>query len=99
MVWIYDNLALAYWELGRYDEGLEAARRLVAAQPTYFPGYAYIAMNSVPLGRLDEARAAIAEGRRVRPELSLALMQNYFGVSRPEIDARRNDALREAGLE
>jgi hypothetical protein len=27
------------------------------------------------------------------------LIQNYFGVSRPEIDARRNAALREAGLE
>jgi len=99
MVWIYDNFALAYWELGRYDEGLDAARRLVAAQPSYFTGYAYIAMNAAALGRLDEARAAIIEGRRVRPDLSLALMQNYFGVSRPDIDARRNDALREAGLE
>ena len=56
-------------------------------------------MNAVALGRLDEARAAIIEGRRVRPDLSLALMQNYFGVSRPDIDARRNDALRKAGLE
>jgi TolB-like protein/class 3 adenylate cyclase len=99
MVWIYDNFALAYWELGRYEQGLEAAERLVATQPSYFTGYAYIAMNTVALGRLKEARAAIAEGRRVRPDLSLELMQNYFGVSRPEIDARRNDALREAGLD
>jgi adenylate cyclase len=99
MVWIYDNLALAYWELGRYDEGLEAARRLVATQPTYLTGYAYIAMNAVALGRPDEARAAITEGLRVRPNLSLASMQNYFGISRPDIDARRNAALREAGLE
>jgi adenylate cyclase len=99
MVWIYDNLALAYWELGRHEEALEAAERLVATQPTYFTGYAYVAMNQVALGRREEARAAIVEGRRVQPELSLELMQNYFGVSRPEIDARRNDALREAGLE
>ncbi len=99
MVWIYDNFALANWELGRYDEALAAAQRLVATQPSYFPGHAYIAMNSIALGRRDEARAAIAEGRRVRPDLSLELMQNYLGVSRPEIDARRNAALREAGLE
>jgi TolB-like protein/class 3 adenylate cyclase/Flp pilus assembly protein TadD len=99
MVWIYDNLALAYWELGRYEEALEAAERLVAAQPTYLTGYAYIAMNLVALGRREEAHTAIVEGRRVQPELSLELMQNYIGVSRPEIDARRNDALREAGLE
>ena len=99
MVWIYDNFALAYWELGRYDEALEAARRLVATQPAYFPGYAYIAMIAVAQGQIEEARAAITEGRSVNPELSLELMQNYFGVSRPEVDARRNDALRKAGLE
>jgi adenylate cyclase len=99
MVWIYDNFALAYWELGRYDEALEAANRLVATQPSYFMGYAYIAMNTVALDRGDEARAAIAEGRKVRADLSVELIQNYFGVLRPEIDARRNAALRKAGLE
>ena len=56
-------------------------------------------MNAVALGRLDDARAAIARGRGINPELSLELMQGYFGVSRAEIDARRNEALREAGLE
>ena len=99
MVWIYENLALAYWEVGRYAEALELARQLVATQPAYFTGYAYIAMNAIALGKIDEARAAIAEGRRVQPDLSLALMQGYFGVSRPEVDARRNDALRAAGLD
>jgi len=99
MVWIHDSFAAAYWELGRYDEALEAAQRLVATQPTYLTGYAYIAMNAVALGRLEEARAAIIEGRRVQPDLSLDLMQNYFGISRPTVDARRNAALREAGLE
>jgi TolB-like protein len=99
MVWIHDSFASAYWELGRYDEALEAAQRLIATQPTYPTGYAYVAMNAVALGRLEEARAAISEGRRVQPDLSLELMQNYFGVSRPTVDARRNAALREAGLE
>ena len=99
MVWIYDNFASAYWEIGRYDEALKAAHRLVATQPSYFIGYAYIAMNAVALGQLDDARAAIAEGRRIRPDLSLELIQGYFGVSRPAIDAQRNAALRQAGLE
>jgi TolB-like protein/class 3 adenylate cyclase len=97
-VWIYEGLALASWETGRYEEALEAARRLVALQPTYFTGHLYVAMSAVSLGRLDEARAAIAEGRRVRPDLSIDLMQNYLAVSRPELDARRNAALRDAGL-
>lgn len=95
----YDNTALANWETGRYDASLEAARRLVAARPTYYWGHVYLAMNAVSLGHLDEARAAIAEARRVAPNLSLAMMQQGLGVARPEIDARRNAALRQAGLE
>jgi len=98
-VWIYENLAIAHWELGRYAEGLKLARQLVAMNPSYYTGYAYIAMNAVALGNIDEARAAISEGRRVQPDLSIALMEGYFGNPRPEIDARRNDALRAAGLD
>jgi len=56
-------------------------------------------MSAVSLGHLDEARAAIAEARRGAPNLSLALIQQGLGVARPEIDARRNAALRQAGLE
>jgi len=56
-------------------------------------------MNSAALGRIDEARAAIAEARRVEPDVSLALFQRGIGVSRPEMDDRRNAALRKAGLE
>jgi TolB-like protein/class 3 adenylate cyclase len=99
MIWIYDSLALANWEAGDYDASLTAARRLVATHPTYFTGYLYVAMSAVSLGRIDQARAAIAEGRRVRPDLSIDLMQNYLAVSRPAIDARRNTALRKAGLD
>jgi hypothetical protein len=99
MVWIYDSLALANWETGRYEASLEAGRRLVATHPGYLTGYLYIAMSAVSLGRMDEARTAIEEGRRVRPELSIEMMQNYLAVSRPETDARRNAVLRKAGLE
>jgi adenylate cyclase len=95
----YENPAIAYWETGRYEGSLDAARRLIAARPTYFPGQVYLAMNAVALGHIDEARAAIAEARRLRPNLSLEMVQRNFGVSRPEIDARRNAALRQAGLE
>lgn len=56
-------------------------------------------MNAVALGHLDEARAAIAEARRVQPKLSLEMVQHGLGVARPEVDARRNVALRQAGLE
>ncbi len=94
-----DGLAWAYWQTGRYGAGLEAGRRLVAARPAYFWGPVLVALNAVELGRIDEARAAIAEGRRVQPDISLELLQRAMGVSRPEIDARWRAALRQAGLE
>ena len=95
---VEDNLALAYFEMARYEAGLEAGRKLVALRPEYVWGYGYVAMSSAALGRIDEARAAVADARRVEPEVSLALFQRGLGVSRPEMDARRNAALRKAGL-
>jgi tetratricopeptide (TPR) repeat protein len=61
----YDNIALAYWETGRYEASLDAARRLVAARPTYYWGHLHLAVNAVALGHIAEAHAAIAEARRV----------------------------------
>ena len=69
---VYDNLSQCYWQEGRYDDGLQAAQRLLAELPDYFLGHVFVAMNTVPLGRLDEARAAIAAARREQPNLSLA---------------------------
>ena len=96
---IYDNLSQAYWQLGDYEAGLRAARRLLAELPDYFLGYVYVAMIAVELGRLDEAREAIAQARRAHPGLSLEFVQGSYGVVRPGIDDRRNAALRQAGLE
>jgi tetratricopeptide (TPR) repeat protein len=96
---IYDNLSQAYWQLGDFEAGLRAAHRLLAELPDYFLGHVYLAMNAVELGRLDEAREAIAQARRAHPDLSLEFVQVSYGVTRPEIDARRNAALRQAGLE
>jgi hypothetical protein len=56
-------------------------------------------LNAAALGRIDEAHAAILEARRLQPNFSQAMVQKSAGVSRPEIDARRNAALRKAGLD
>ncbi|MGE0486687.1 MAG: adenylate/guanylate cyclase domain-containing protein [Gammaproteobacteria bacterium] len=94
-----DNIAGGQWELGNYAESMVAARRIVAARPNYYWGHLYVALNEVALGRLDAARAAVAEARRVYPSLTLAVVQRLYSVARPEVDARRDAALRQAGLE
>lgn len=59
----------------------------------------HIALAAVALGDLDTARAAIVDARRVNSNLSIDTIQRAYGVVRPEVDARRNAALRQAGLE
>ena len=81
------------------SSGRPTARQLLAELPDYYFGHVFVAMNAVGLGCIDEARAAIAEGRRAEPGLSLELVQGIYGVERPDVDARRNAALRQAGLE
>jgi len=97
--WIENDVAQAYWMMGRYQEGLEAARRAVAGMPGYWFAYEPVVTNAIALGRMDEARAAIAEARRVQPNLSLELVQQGNWFARPELNARRLAALRKAGLE
>lgn len=95
----WDDMAMAYWETGRYEASLDATLHLIAARPDYWWGPVDLALNDVALGHVDEARAAMAEARRLQPDLSIAQIQRSFGVSRSEVDERRNAALRQAGLE
>ena len=95
----FDNLSMAYFDVGEYDAGLEAARKVVATYPDHAWAYIDLAENAVQLGLIDEARAAIAAARRLQPNMSQAMIQKATGVSRPEIDARRNAALTQAGLD
>jgi adenylate cyclase len=94
-----DNDALAYFESERYEQGLEAGRRLVSLRPDYVWGHMYVAANAAALGRLDEAREAVAELRRLDPQASREVFQRGIGISRPAIDAHRNEMLLQAGLE
>jgi TolB-like protein/Flp pilus assembly protein TadD len=95
----FDFLSMASFDAGEYAAGLEASRKVVATYPDYFWGYISLAGNAVQLGRIDEARAAIVEARRLQPNLSKAMIHRTLGVSRPDIDARWNAALSQAGLD
>ena len=96
---IYDNLSQAHWQLGDYEAGLSAARRLVAELPDYYIGYVLVAMNLAELGQIEEAKVAIAAARQIQPDLSQDLVQMMYGVSRPEVDARRNALLSQLGVD
>jgi TolB-like protein/class 3 adenylate cyclase/cytochrome c-type biogenesis protein CcmH/NrfG len=95
----YDTLGPAYFNAGRYAEGLAAARRLIALRPTYYFGYLYGAMNAAELGDVDEARDLVRQARQVQPELSIAFVRQGMAAMAPDVDRRMMAALRKAGLE
>jgi tetratricopeptide (TPR) repeat protein len=95
----YDVLSGAYFNAGRFEEGLVAGQRLVALWPAYYFGHLWSAMNAVELGRLEEAQASIREARRVLPNVSLEMVRRVLGAMAPDVDRRMMGALRQAGLE
>ncbi len=95
----YDVLASAYFNAGRFDEGLAASRRLIALWPEYYFGPLRCAMNAVGLGQLEVAQASIREARRLVPEVSVAMMRRVLGAMAPDVDRRMMGALQQAGLD
>jgi len=88
--WYYWNLAWAYYVGQRYDDALKAVWRYKADFPTLF------AVICVRLGRLDEARAAIADALKAGTKLSIA-GEGFFPKIEPIRTAYLND-LRAAGV-
>jgi tetratricopeptide (TPR) repeat protein len=95
----YDIGSAAYMNAGRYDGGLAFGRRLIALFPTYYYGYLWCAVNAAGLNRRDEARAFIADARRIQPDLSIRLVRQGLGAMAPQVDERLTHLLEQAGLE
>jgi adenylate cyclase len=93
------NLAMACECARRYEDGVTYARLGIRDAPSFAPLYAHLAVNYVGLGRIDEAKAALAEAVRIAPgqtERSLA----GFMFRRSEHQKRGTTFLRiAAGLE
>jgi adenylate cyclase len=95
---IQRDLALAYLYAHRYEDGLAALNQVARRhRPSY---WLYKAANHGQLGQLEEARAAIDEGLRLKPDLNLehAIERRLkMGLS-PENAELLREALRTAGL-
>jgi adenylate cyclase len=85
--------------VGRYDEAAAFAARGAAEQPNVsFPRRVQAAALALA-GRLDEARAAMAEMRRLAPQMRLSEAGAWMmPFRRPEDAARYTEGLRLAGM-
>jgi adenylate cyclase len=81
-------LARAYVAAGQYEAAVERARQAVRRRPDYAPAHYILAVASGHLGRLDEARAALAACDAHSPGF-VASRQDW----RPYAAAARNEKL------
>jgi TolB-like protein/Flp pilus assembly protein TadD len=93
--WYDENLGNALFARGRYDEALDAFRRIVRP-PAYVHGYAAACLAR--LGRLEEARAEAERSMTLDPTQSIERHRRGEPYLRPEDMDDLLDALRLAGL-
>ncbi len=99
MLWAMQNVRSSCCNnLENYDEAVEWARKAINARADLFGPRLHLARAFAELDRLDEARVAIEEARRVKPGLSLSVIRRILPHHHPEYLERHIGALRKAGL-
>jgi len=79
--------------LGRFDEALEDAKKAIEGGHRVFYTYLNLAAAHAFKGEMDEAKAAMAEARRLKPDLSIKWLLKHKPVLQFAFDG-----LRKAGL-
>jgi tetratricopeptide (TPR) repeat protein len=79
--------------LGRFDEALEDVKKAVDGGYRTFYAYINLAAAHAFKGEMDEAKAAMAEARRLKPDLSVKWLTKHKPVLQFAFDG-----LRKAGL-
>ena len=95
-IWLM-GLFWAYHALTRYEEAAETARRAIRIAPDNPTFRRQLASASAMLGRLDDAREAITEYRRLEPDHTIADASKIPSKVPEHLD-RFIEGLRKAGL-
>ena len=92
-------LAGAHYQLGHYAEAIEYGRRSWTLSRIWPHGLRYVVAGLAQLGKMEEAKAALAELKRMDPDLtySAATLRRLF--SDPAAVDHILDGLRKAGFE
>src|SRR5215472_209299 len=99
----YSMLSLAHLLLGRVEQAIEFSRRARVRNPRLYHTHMLLAAALGLKGELGQARTALAEGIKIRPEFnSLARLREYCSWGSPQFLALREDTvylgLRRAGM-
>lgn len=92
------HLSMAYRVAERYTEALAPGKRVAALMPDFGPAHWNLTVIYSELGRLEEARAELAEVLRLQPAMSLEWVRQNLPYKDPVVLERQLAALRKAGL-
>jgi len=97
--WYFYNLGLAYRLTGRVEEAIATLKRALGQEPDRVDTHYELAVLYSEGGREEEARAEVAELRRLMPTISLEILKLWFPYKDPAETEHYLVALRKAGLE
>jgi adenylate cyclase len=92
----HDKMASAELGLGHFDAAIEEENKAIDAGFKVWFAYLWLATARALKGDIDEAKAALAEARRLNPKLSVKMMMGSKQLY--PISPQWYDALRKAGL-
>jgi TolB-like protein/tetratricopeptide (TPR) repeat protein len=91
-------IGFAHFIAGRYDEALSWGMRALRDQPDFLAALRLVAATSACVGRMDEARAAVARHMKLDPAMRVSKLRQYNPTRQPADFARFAGALRKAGM-
>ena len=89
---------LCHFVAERYPESIASNRRAVQLRPRFTSAWRTLAAGAGVTGDADTAAAALAEAKRLQPDLSVDWVEDYYPMIRPEHRAIYIEGLRNAGL-
>ena len=92
-------LGFAHYMLKQYAQALPALRDCVSRAPNLRAGHSWLAATYAQMGQLEEARAAVAEARRIQSSYTIAEgSRRILGFKSAKDEKHYFDGLRKAGL-
>src|SRR5713101_6661726 len=92
------ELGASYHLTGRYKEALVPLKKVLILNPNFVFAHVHLAICYAELGRLEEARAEMAEAQQLNPTYSLEWVRRVMPFKDPAEVERYLTALRKAGL-
>ena len=92
------GIAFAHFLAGRYHDAITWAEAALRQRPNYLAAIRELAAASALVGRLPEARKAMAHLREIDPAMRVSNVKDWVPFRRPDDLKRLQDGLRTAGL-